>query len=523
MRKEDNQKVEELADLISNQNGETAADHLAKQLEIYEADGKKIRSTILNFVRSYKSKPVEQSNVSWLTEEFCKYPDLWTEPNELEHTATEIVENIELYDKARQDLECHFEKGLSRDSWLAKKIEQGASADGISNVGQYASKIDKAIDVANQNNIKVIYRSDGQLNQQMNLDGFIAEHHHANTFNIDAAAKGSGYRAEVLEPPPGQPYGKNSVDIVIKDDDGKIVRRYQSKFGADAKTTDDMLKKGDYRGQRKLVPKGQTDEVQGSTETIGIDGVQSKTLSKKEAKEYQRKAQEAAEAKQYDWNETSRIDIAKNIGKKACATALLSVGFQGARILGRRIWNRLTGKTNPEIEKDLQEFADSSIKSAASSGLAVAIAGGITITTKSGWLGKALKNTPAGRIANAVCIGVENVKILYKYSKGELTGEEALDQAGNATCSLIGGLAVGTKGASIGATIGTVLGPVGTVVGGVAGGIVGGIAGSTVGEAIYEGGKKIVSAVVDSVKSVGTAICDNVSSFVDGVSNFLFG
>jgi hypothetical protein len=39
------------------------------------------------------------------------------------------------------------------------------------------------------------------------------------------------------------------------------------------------------------------------------------------------------------------------------------------------------------------------------------------------------------------------------------------------------------------------------------------MAGSTVGEAIYEGGKRIVSAVVDSVKLVGSAIGSGVSSF----------
>ncbi len=81
------------------------------------------------------------------------------------------------------------------------------------------------------------------MNQQLNLDGFIAEQHHVDTFNLDAVAKGSEYSAEVLQPKPYQTYGKNSVDIVIKDGEGKIVRRYQAKYGADADATDTMLKK----------------------------------------------------------------------------------------------------------------------------------------------------------------------------------------------------------------------------------------------------------------------------------------
>ncbi|GMO35956.1 MAG: hypothetical protein Ta2B_16080 [Termitinemataceae bacterium] len=176
-------------------------------------------------------------------------------------------------------------------------------------------------------------------------------------------------------------------------------------------------------------------------------------------------------------------------------------------MLGRRIWNGITGKPNKTVQEDVQEFAKSALESGASAGLTVAATGGLTVAARSGWLGNALKATPAGRIAAAVCVGIENAKILYKYAKGEIkNGIEALDQAGNATASVVGSLALGAKGAALGAAIGTVFGPVGTAVGGVAGGIVGGIAGSTVGEAVYSAGKKIVGAAVSCVKSIGSAI-----------------
>jgi hypothetical protein len=519
-----NQENLDLAELIANgsSHGEAQADALAEQVDITPAGARKTRGVVGSFIRSYRDKAPDLSNKAWLCAEFTKYPAIWGDENELQQTADEIVDQVNLFDASRKELEEHHNKGLSTNNWLAGKIEQGATASGTTNFGSYAGEIDTAIGSANKANIDLLYRNDGQLNQQLNLDGFIAEQHHADTFNLDAASKGSEYRAEVLQPKPGEAYGKNSVDVVIRDGDGKIVRRYQAKYGADADATEAMLKKGDYRGQRKLVPEGQSEDIPGSTEKIEIDGVASKPLSKKEVKERQRKAQEKAEAKQYDWNETSRVDIAKNIGKKAGAAALLSVGFQGARILGRRIWNGITGKDNNTAEEDLQEFVQSSLKSAATSGLTVAVTGGVTVAIKSGWLGRALKNTPAGRIANAVCIGIENAKVLYKYATGELTGEEALDQAGSATCSLVGALAGGAKGASIGAALGTALGPVGTAIGGLVGGMVGGIAGSTVGEAIFEGGKKIVSVVANTVKSVGSAIYDGVSSLCSGVAS-IFG
>jgi hypothetical protein len=503
---------EDVLDIMIHQDGEESAENIAAQLELSSEGAEKTRNTILDFIRSYRAKRADQSDAAWLQKEFSNYPDVWGNAEEIKNAAEDIVANVEMFASAQEELEDHFSKGLSRNNWLAGKIEQGAIAEGIADVGAYADNIDHILDLANAENINVIYCNNGSLNQQRNLDGFLAEHHHANTFNIHAASKGSSYRAEVLEPAPGKTYGKNSVDIVIRDGSGNIVRRYQSKYGRTSEATADLFTRGDYRGQRKLVPKGQSEDITGSTDSIEMDGIRSRPLSKEEARELQTRAQQRAEAPKHDWNEASRVGIAKSIGAKAGKAALLSVGFQGARILGRRIWNGLSGKPNPDVEEDLREFVQTSLHSAAASGFTVAVAGGVATAAKSGWLGKVLKSTPAGRIANAVCIGVANVRILCDLARGEISGQEALDKAGNATCSLVGGLCGAGKGASLGAALGTVLGPVGTAVGGVVGGVVGGIAGSSVAEALYEGGKKIVSAAGDLLRSAASAVSDCLSS-----------
>lgn len=177
----------------------------------------------------------------------------------------------------------------------------------------------------------------------------------------------------------------------------------------------------------------------------------------------------------------------------------------------------MTGKQNNTVDEDLQEFVKSSLESGGSAGLTVAASGAMTVIVKRGLLGTVLKHTPAGRIAAAVSIDIENIKTLYRFAKGELTGEQALDQAGKNTCSLIGALACSAKGASIGASIGMTLGPVGRVIGGLAGGIVGGIAGSTVGEAVYNAGKTIVKHVCSAVKKIGSTILSGVNK----VGNFV--
>ncbi|MDR3170411.1 MAG: hypothetical protein LBU17_02155 [Treponema sp.] len=529
---EDNKKelivsnLNELAIRIETEaeNPDRGADAFEEALDITPSneDKEKTRNTVLSFVQSYKHKDKETPNVTWLENEFAKYPKIWKNNNEIKQTAEIIVERVERFEAEKQKLaECR-EKGISRESYLKKAIEDGAKVQGVTDFGKYASEIDHALEKANDENIKLMYRIDGGINQQYHLDGFIAEQHHADTFNMEAAAQGSPYRAEVLKPTPGDTYGKNSVDIVIRDGNGKIVKRYQSKYGSDADATKGLFEKGDYRGQRKLVPEGQGKDIHGSTETMECEGIKSKPLSKEEAKERQRNIQEKQEAKQYEWNEVNSKAIAKNIGKKAGIGALCAVGFQGARILGRRIWNTITGKPNNTVEEDAAEFAESALKSGASAGLTVAVTGGITVAIKNGWLGKVLQSTPVGHIANAVCVGVENIKVLGEFAIGKITGEEALDKAGDTTCSLVGSLALGAKGAAVGAGIGTVFGPIGTAIGGIAGGIVGGIAGSAVGHAIWEGGKAIVKTVANTVKSIATGVCEGVKSFGRGMAS-LFG
>lgn len=504
-------------------NPEAGADIVEKALEI-DTEGEnrqKARETVLSFVQSYRHKPDETLDTAWLDGEFSKYPTIWKDADERKNTALIVVERVQRFEEEKQKLAEYRERGLSRESYLKSAIESGAKAQGVNNVGSYAAEIDHALDQANKDNIDLMYRRDGGINQSWHLDGFIAEQHHAEIFNMEAAAQGSSYRAEVLKPAPGQTYGKNSVDIVIRDGNGKIVKRYQSKYGTDAESTKELFEKGDYRGQRKLVPEGQGKDIKNSTEVIEHEGVKSKPLSKEDAKERQRKIQEEQDAKQYEWNDVNSKAIAKNIGQKAGVAAMLAVGFQGARVLGRRIWNSMTGQANSSIEEDAAEFAESALKSGTSAGFTVAVTGGLVVVCKSGWLGAVLRRTPAGQIANAVCIGIENVKVLADFASGKISGEEALDRAGDATCSLVGSLALGVEGATLGASIGSALGPLGAFVGGIAGGLVGGIAGSTVGRAVWEGGKTIAKTVANSVKSAASSLWEGTKSVASSVGNFI--
>lgn len=476
--------------ILNKTDEEQLAKLAAEDLFDTEDNAQKTSNVIADFVQSYSHHKNTLPLAEWLNQEFANYPDIWANDAERNETTLQIIITIQQANEAKNDLVAHLDKGKSRESWLAKKIEQGASSAGVVDVSKYAQRIDESLNNANQKNWDAITNKNGTISQSLNLDGFIAEHHHANTFNIDAATKGSAYRARVLEPKAGETYGKNSMDIGIYDAEGKLVKRYQAKYGANAETSADLFEKGDYRGQRKLVPEGHGDA--NSSEIIEIDGVSSKPLSKEAAKDLQKQAQLNAEAKQYQWNDANRMNIAKEIGKKALLGAAFSAGFQGARILGRRVWNNLTDKKNQTANEDLKEFFDSSIKSAANVGVQVAVSGALMVAVKRGWIKALGKNTPAGQIANIAYIGLENAKCLIKFANGEMTADETLDAMGNTTCTAVVGIAGAIAVASLFA------------VGGVAafvGSVVGGIAGSAIAEPLYEGGKSIVKAAANVIES----------------------
>lgn len=501
------------AEILTNEEYQNQqADRLAKKVFDGEQNAEKTGHLITRFVASYEQHKNLQPLDQWLTDEFKKYPDIWKNEAEIQSTAIEIITSVQAANDARESLNTHLGKGKSRESWLAKRIEDGAGLSGQASVSSYAATIDATLQQANLDMTKVITNNNGAISKALHLHGFLAEQHHVDTFNINATSQGSAYRARVLNPVPGEGYAKNSMDIGIYDGNGKLVRRYQSKYGQDAESTSKLFEKGDYRGQRKLVPSEQVDQIEGATGTIEIDGIHSKPMSKAEAKEYQEQAQQQQEAKQYEWNEVNRINIAKSIGKQALIGAGITAGFQGIRILSRRVWNRISGQGNPSASEDLKDFFESSLRGSAHVGVQVAVSGAVVVAVRNGWVGTLLKGTPVGQIANMVSSGMQQAKILYKFAKGEVTSAEALDEASRVTCSTVGGLASAGMGMTHGAALGLALGPVGAVVGGFVGGVVGGMAGSKIGELAYEGGKAIVKTAVSAINYVSECAKNVIST-----------
>jgi outer membrane lipoprotein SlyB len=480
-----------------------------------EKNQNSIKTILTDVFTSYKNRG-DLELPEWIKRELQKY-DVYQENDE-----KEIINSTKTFIKNKEELEETIQKGGSLESYLSKKIEEGAKYHTIAQVGEYAHQIDEAIEKANETLIDTYINKSGTINQNPQLHGFVAEEHHVNSFNMEAATQGSEYRAEML-----QSTSKNSVDIVIKDKSGNIVRKYNAKYGQTAKDTENYIKKGDYRGQRKLVPADQQKDIKNSTDVIeSPDGVKSKPLTREEAKKIQEKLQKEKNLREYNWDRVSKREMVSHISQETAKNVLLHSAMNaGARMLKRGI-NFFKGEKNPPLQEELKAWFNDSVKGGKEIGLRAVISTGATIVVRKGLLSKVLQNTPADRIVRIGNMAMDNVKILYKVAKGEITLREGLKQMQYSTASTIGGLMGAADGTALGTMIGSVLGPVGSVVGGFVGGVVGGMAGSKIGEKIVDGYHKVkevtskaVDTVVSGVKSAVNKVVDTAKSVVDKVKS----
>lgn len=472
------------------------------------------------FMESYLANkdvmPVEE----WLPMEMQKsLPD--RSADEIAEMSSEIISTLKVQEQKQKELAEAVNSGRSKESWLANETKKATSAMSAIEASKYLQGLDEAVDKANVFLHGTITTKAGTISQNPNLDGYIAEQYHAQTFNLNAEATGSPYRAKVLEPD-GHGYAKNSVDIEIIDTritgSGKsnVVRRYQSKYCKDAESTAKAFEQGDYRGQRKLVPDGQAEAVSEKAVTTiqAPDGTSSNPLTKKRAKELQEQAQ-SGKWNDLNWNEYKARDLAMGVGKQAGQAALLGVAIGATTNVVKKVWD------GEEI--DGREIVEDALKTGADFGIKAAAAGALKVGVEKGIINVIPKGTPASTIANIVHVGIEDIKIAGKIASGELTLKEGMDRMEQTTVATVGGLLAMAKGAAIGTQVGAVLGPVGAAVGGFVGGTVGYMAGSAVGQAAVRGVQLVRDKVHETVKKATSAIARAAERGVSKLFSWAFG
>lgn len=374
---------------------------------------------------------------------------------------------------------------------------------------EYLQNLDNALEDANASLYNTITTKAGIVNLNPNLDGFIAEQHHAQTFNLNAEASGSQYRAKVLQPEHTR-YTKNSVDIVVVDGNDKVVRRYQSKYCKDTQSTIKAFEDGNYKGQQKLVPEDQSIGVQKKHAVVieAPDGTTSTPLSKSTAKKLQKEAQ-SGNWNDLNWNEYRTKDVAIGIGKQAGQSALMGAVIGAGFEMAQKVWNGEEINGSEVIEAALSSSADFGIKAAA--------AGALKVGAEKGIISVIPKGTPADTIANIAYVGIENAKIAGKIAAGDLSLREGVDKMEQTTVSTVSGLSASLEGAELGAGIGAIAGPVGSAVCGFVGGTVGYMAGSKFGESVVKCAQTVRDKIWSGIKSFASTAFDAVSSVCDGI------
>ncbi|MCM1251703.1 MAG: hypothetical protein NC321_02695 [Clostridium sp.] len=498
-----------------------------KELEkeyITEKEARTVKELFKKNLKSYKEKDASMTDEEWLEDLFNRELSDIISPGEAKQDAAEIVGAIKNYDENLKSVNEAAEKGISKESWLAGKIEEASAGMAVNEYGKTLQSIDNMLYRKNEELAEALQRSaDGHIKMSPNLDGNIAEHMIADTAEISGFVQGKNVKVEVREA-----YTANSVDVRATDMTTGKYQNYQLKFGQDAKTTIALIERGNYNNQRIIVPKEQLEEVKAYFESIGSDktitdhieiaGAVGKSYTKEEMKAIQTAAQEKGVLPELDYNHIQRKDMLMSIGKNAGALALQSMAVTtGINIIGK------VCKGEPV---DADELVESAIRTGADTSVKVVAAGTLKEAVGKGALRFIPKTTPASVIANIACVGIENAKILWKIAKGELSLTKGIDHMGRTTVSMAGGFcgmaAVGTALTPWIPVVGPVLGVATWFVGS----MVGYFGGSKIGDCIYSAGKTVAKAAGglakaawEGVKSVGRGVV----SVVKGIGSFIFG
>lgn len=496
---------------------------------INEKEARTLKEMFIKYLQWYKEKDASVSDKEWLEQLFRSELSEITE-TEAKQDAEQIMGAIKEFDENLNSVNEATQKGVSKESWLADKIQEASVGMAVNEYGQTLQAMDDILYQKNMELAEALQRSaDGHIKMSPNLDGNIAENMIAKSTELSGFLQGKNIKVEVRDV-----FTENSVDVRATNLDTGKYHNYQLKFGKDAKSTIDLIERGNYNNQQIVVPSEQFEEIKdyfkekGSSKTIldaiDIDGAKGKSFTKEEMKNMQLAAQEDGIMPSMDYSHYQTKDLAMSIGKNAAAMGLQTAAVTTGLHMAKKIF------AGEQVDAD--ELIEVAIKSGKDTSIKVVTAGTFQVAVRKGIISIIPKVTPAGVIANIACVGIENVKILGKIASGELSITKGLDHMGRTTTSMVGGLVGMGKGAVLGAKLTAwipVIGAPLAVATGLVGGMVGYLGGSKIGETIYNAGKKVASVAksvaktaVNGLKEVGRAVVNVGKSIGRGIAS-LFG
>ena len=375
---------------------------------------------------------------------------------------------------------------LSDESIVENLCSSAVFANNAEAVCSFFAKLQGVIDQIELKLYASSLTNSQNISQNPRLHGFLFEQIHAATYNMRAKLAGKPYIARVLKPADGT-YGKNSVDIIIRDTKlGRDVCRYQAKCCQTANDTIQAVKNGNYNNQRLLVPEEQVAEVKAAfpnktvTSCLDHGGVCSNKTSYSEAK----RLQYAIQNNDYsgiNWGALSAKDIAcaglQNLKTPLLLDVVMRAGFGVSDKLlfdGGKEWGAVAWDTAKRTLLDTGKLMASTVVK-------------VLLKTKAG-VPESLKNIGEQAIYYLVSATFDTAVELIKCGRGEQSIDTAVDHVAKNVVQGAAALAGAKAGASVGTMAG---GPVGTVVGAVVGSVLGGLCGSKAGEYVEKAHNEI--------------------------------
>lgn len=386
---------------------------------------------------------------------------------------------------------------------------------------EYVSSVQKEID-ALKNSINNHTHKNAPLDK---LQGYMFEEFSAGTFNIDSAAAGSKYRAEVLHE-----NTLGSVDIAIKDEKGRIIKIISAKSWKDgAKSAIEQAKVNPktgqalYLNQERLVPSDQIVDARATahrkslenkeirpnlakaysetekkliTKIESPDGVSSRESTRKQNDALAKEGQNGTfDPEKYDVTLSKAIDkyIMKQALKAGCTTAFIAATLQIAPDIYIALDCLIkSGEIDP---KQLLQSGEKGISAAAEGFLQGSITYTLCVKCAEGSLGESFKNmflneASTSITAVVVMIILQTIKNSILVAAGKMTPQQ-MGEAFTDSVIISGGYLLG---AQIGGAILQAIGFEFPVVSYILGSLIG-----TAFCAVYKiGKKKFLSICVDT-------------------------
>lgn len=373
---------------------------------------------------------------------------------------------------------------------------------GANNSKVYSDNLQSSIDKAN-------YALQNEYNNRINvnegfLKGWLSEHWHAETFNINAKARGN---SDVWAKVEGS--NKTGEDISYGNSYYRIMA--ELKYNHTAARTCGRISDDAYIGKDKIVPKDQLeliraiaqkradkiefnrpdkarhyqDTADNASDRLEMDGITSKPLDEVRAKEMAEDFKRNGEIDPEKFGLTTEefvswSDIGRESGQAALHAAVLSAAISAAP----HVWNTLKEYIdNGDVNlNELSKNGTLVMNSSTTAGLRGGISAALTASCKTGLMGKSLKSLSPSAIGMATTIAINVIDYSLKLHRNEISHQEFANYCIKDSLIL--------SSAMIGAAIGQVIIPVPLI-----GALVGNLVGATLGGLAYGGGNQIILGI----------------------------